>query len=154
MTKPMRDVRAAPCLAEGGDMGALMRATDWSKTSLGPVEHWPQALRTSVSTCLNCAFPILLWWGPDLVMLYNDDYRKLVGERHPRALGQRGRDCWPEIWHILGPSLDRVMTAGRTARAENFQMLLERKGYAEECYFSFSCSPIRAEDGSVGGVFN
>ena len=83
---------------DGGELGALMRALDWSKTPLGPVEAWPQSLLTSVSTCLDCAFPILIWWGPELVMLYNDEYRAILGsEKHPAALGAPGRDVWPEL---------------------------------------------------------
>src|SRR6185369_13107881 len=97
----------------GGEMGALMRATDWGRTALGPVEKWPQSLRTTVSTCLNSRFPILVWWGPDLVKLYNDAYRPMLGDKHPRSMGQRGRECWPEIWHIIGPMLEGVLRHGR-----------------------------------------
>src|SRR5689334_7087693 len=124
-------------------MGALMRAHDWAKTPLGPLETWPQSLRTSVSTCLNCAFPILIWWGPELVMLYNDDYRPILGDKHPASMGQRGRECWPEIWDVIGPMLRGVIEAGEATRAEDLLLLLERSGYPEECYFSFSYSPIR-----------
>lgn len=86
-------------------MGELMRSLDWSLTPLGPVERWPQSLRTSISICLNSRFPILIWWGPDLVKLYNDAYREILGAKHPAAMGARGRDVWPEIWHIIGPML-------------------------------------------------
>ena len=74
-------------------MGALMRSHDWSKTPLGPVGSWPQSLRTSVSTCLNSRFAIVIWWGPDLVMLYNDAYRDIIASKHPAALGRPGREC-------------------------------------------------------------
>lgn len=87
------DASAMAFLAGDSEMGALMRATDWSKTPLGAVESWPQSLRTSVSTCLNCAFPILIWWGADLSMLYNDDYRLIIEDKHPTALGQKGRSA-------------------------------------------------------------
>jgi PAS domain S-box-containing protein len=141
-------------LAGGGEMGALMRATAWATTPLGPLANWPQSLRTSVSTCLNCAFPILLWWGPDLVMLYNDEYRTILGTaKHPRALGRPGRETWPEIWHIIGPMLDGVLARGDATRARDLLLMLERNGYPEECYFSFSYSPIRDESGGIGGVF-
>lgn len=143
----------ATFLSGGGDMGERMRSLDWNSTPLGPVQDWPQSLRTSVSTCLNCAFPILIWWGPELAMLYNDDYRPILGDKHPRALGQMGRECWPEIWEVIGPMLHGVLEQGVAARAEDLQLLLNRSGYIEECYFSFSYSPIRDESGGVAGVF-
>jgi signal transduction histidine kinase len=140
--------------AGGGKMGALMRSIDWSTTPLGPVENWPQSLRTSVSICLASHFPMLIWWGPELVMLYNDAYRPMLGAtKHPAAMGQRGRECWPEIWHIIGPMLEGVLTEGQATWSENQLLLLDRNGYIEECYFTFSYSPIRDETGGVGGVF-
>jgi len=135
-------------------MGALMRSLDWSKTPLGPVEKWPQSLRTSVSICLSSRYPMLIWWGPELVMLYNDAYRPMLGSiKHPQAMGQRGSECWPEIWDIIGPMLESVMTTGTATWSANQMLLLERNGYPEECYFTFSYSPIRDETGGVGGVF-
>ena len=135
-------------------MGALMRALDWSKTPLGPVSAWPQSLLTSVSTCLDCAFPILIWWGPELVMLYNDEYRPILGsEKHPSALGSPGRQVWPELWDVIGPMLGQVVSAGQATRSRDLLLLMNRHGYQEETYFSFSYSPIRDETGGVGGVF-
>ncbi len=130
-----------------------MRATNWGSTPLGEPSAWPQSLRTSVSTCLNCSFPILIWWGPELVKLYNDAYATILGAKHPSALGARGRDVWPEIWDVIGPMLDRVITKGEATPADDLMLMLERHGYAEECYFSFSYSPIREESGGIGGVF-
>ena len=140
-------------LMDGGEMGALMRSLDWSRTALGPVESWPQSLRTSASTCLNCAFPILLWWGADLVMLYNDEYVPILGVKHPAAMGQPGAACWPEIWDVVGPMLRQVLQTGQATRSRDLLLILNRAGYDEECYFSFSYSPIRDETGGVGGVF-
>lgn len=141
-------------LAGGGEMGALMRSIDWSKTPLGAVEHWPQSLRTSVSICLSSRYPMLIWWGSELVMLYNDAYRPILGStKHPMAMGQRGSECWPEIWNIIGPMLESVMTTGTATWSTNQMLPLERNGYPEECYFTFSYSPIRDETGGVGGVF-
>ena len=140
-------------LEGGGEAGALMRSMDWSKTALGPVESWPQSLRTTVSTCLNSRFPILVWWGPEFVKIYNDAYRPMLGNKHPRAMGQRGRECWPEIWHIIGPMLEGVLGEGQPTWSENQFLPLERHGFAEECYFTFSYSPIRDESGGIGGVF-
>jgi signal transduction histidine kinase/FixJ family two-component response regulator len=140
--------------ASEGEMGALMRSLDWSKTPLGPVEHWPQSLRTSVSICLSSRHPMLIWWGPELVMIYNDAYRPILGSiKHPAAMGQRGSECWPEIWNIIGPMLEGVMTTGTATWSTNQLLPLERNGYPEECYFTFSYSPIRDETGGVGGVF-
>lgn len=141
-------------LMGGGEMGALMRAVDWSVTPLGPVADWPQSLRTAVSICLASRFPMLIWWGPDLVMLYNDAYRPILGAmKHPAAMGQRGAACWPEIWDIIGPMLTGVLTHGEATWSEDQLLLLDRNGYVEECYFTFSYSAIRDESGGVGGVF-
>jgi PAS domain S-box-containing protein len=141
-------------LAGGGELGACARALDWSRTPLGPVAHWPQSLKTSVSICLNSRFPVLIWWGPELVKIYNDAYRPLIGAKHPWALGSPGREVWPEIWDIIGPMLGQVMDRGEATISEDLLLLLERNGYGEECYFSFSYSPIRDEAGQVGGVFS
>jgi PAS domain S-box-containing protein len=140
-------------LSGGGELGKLMRAKDWSSTPLGPPETWPQSLRTSVSTCLNCSFPILIWWGPELVKIYNDAYAEIIAEKHPWALGSPGREVWPEIWDTIGPMLSRVVEAGEAFPANDLRLDLQRKGYPEECYFSFSYSPIRDESGRVAGVF-
>ncbi|MES2223026.1 MAG: PAS domain-containing protein [Acidobacteriota bacterium] len=140
-------------LAGGGEMGARVRALDWSKTPLGPISKWPQSLKTSVSTCLNSRFPMLIWWGPELVKIYNDAYQPLIGIKHPWALGCPGREVWPEIWNIIGPMLEQVIERGEATVSTDLLLLLERGGYAEECYFSFSYSPIRDESGRVGGVF-
>jgi len=140
------------CLAGGGDMGALMRARDWSETTLGPVADWPQTLCTAVSICLNSRYPMLIWWGQDLVMLYNDAYRPMLGStKHPRALGQSGQEVWPEIWSIIGPMLEGVLQRGEATWSEDQLLLLDRNGYLEECYFTFSYSPLR--NVNVDGVF-
>ena len=140
-------------LGGGGEMGELMRRREWASTPLNEPAHWPQSLRTSVSTCLNCAFPILLWWGRELVMIYNDEYIPILGAKHPAALGQAGAACWPEIWDVIGPMLGQVLEKGEPTRSRDLLLTLARKGFPEECYFSFSYSPIRDESGDVGGVF-
>lgn len=151
--EPSTDLTGYECLAGGGEMGAYMRSLNWSRTPLGPVKDWPQSLRTSVSTCLNSRFAILIWWGPELVMLYNDAYREIIASKHPAAMGRPGRECWPEVWHIIGPMLEGVVQRGEATWSSDLLLLLERRGYAEECYFTFSYSPIRDESGGVGGVF-
>ena len=134
------------------EMAQRMRALDWSRTSLGPVDQWPQSLRTSVSTCLDCAFPIILWWGPELTILYNDEYSQFLGPKHPAALGQPGLKVWAEIADVIGPMLSQVYEHGQATRSRDLLLHIDR-GYPEEAYFSFSYSPIHAEGGKVGGIF-
>jgi His Kinase A (phospho-acceptor) domain/PAS fold len=134
------------------EMAQRMRELDWSKTPLGPASEWPQSLRTSVSTCLNCAFPIVLWLGSELTLLYNDEYKPILGPKHPAALGQPGAQVWAEVWDVIGPMLSQVMTRDEATRSRDMLLHIDR-GSPEEAYFSFSYSPIRAESGKVGGVF-
>jgi signal transduction histidine kinase len=142
-------------LSGGGEMGERMRSLDWSQTPLGRPEGWPQSLRTAVSLCLSSRSPILLWWGKDLVELYNDDYRPVLGAtKHPKALGARGRAIWPEIWDIIGPMLESVMRDGVATLRTDQQLFLDRNGYLEESYFTYGYSPIRDESGGIGGVFS
>ncbi|RKG74877.1 ATP-binding protein [Corallococcus terminator] len=141
-------------LAGGGEMGALMRSMDWSTTPLGPVAGWPQSLRTAVSTCINSAFPMMLFWGPELVKLYNDGYRPMLGSKHPQAMGCAGQEVWAEAWDFIGPLAEKVRTEARPHWAENQLLLMERHGFIEETYFTFSYSPIRDESGGVGGVLD
>jgi hypothetical protein len=141
-------------LGGGGEMGARIRAFDWSGTTLGPISSWPQSLKTSVSICLNSRFPMILWWGRELTILYNDPYIPALGHKHPRlALGQPGKACWAEVWDIIEPLLDRVLRQGEANWAEDLRLFINRKGYLEECYFTFSYSPIRDETGGIAGVF-
>jgi PAS domain S-box-containing protein len=135
------------------EMARRMRALDWSQTALGPVERWPEALRTSVSTCLECAFPIVLWWGRELSILYNDEYIPMLGPaKHPSALGRPGAEVWTEIWDVIDPMLSQVMRTGEPTRSRDLLLHIDR-GYPEEAYFSFSYSPIHGDDGTVVGVF-
>ncbi len=151
---PCSEVTALKEIFPGdSEMAQRMRDLDWTKTSLGPVDRWPQSLRTSVSTCLDCAFPILIWWGPQLTMLYNDEYKTILGPvKHPAALGESGAKVWPEIWDVIHPMLSQVMTEGQATRSRDLLLNIDR-GFVEEAYFSFSYSPIRAEGGTIGGIF-
>ncbi len=106
-----------------------------------------------MSLCLNSRFAIIVWWGRDLTVLYNDAYAPFLGIKHPEALGRPGREVWREIWDIVGPMLEGVMERGEATRSDDLLLLLERHGYPEECYFTFSYSPIRDESGQVAGVF-
>lgn len=137
-----------------GELGARFAAHDWSLTPLGPISEWPQALRTAASICLTSRFPILLCWGPEYVMIYNDGYRPILGQtKHPKALGSPGKEVWPEIWDVIGPMLDSVMQTGSATWSRDQRLLLDRNGYLEECYFTFSYSPITTDSGDIGGVF-
>ena len=140
-------------LSNGGEMGERMRSFDWSESALGPVDSWPQSLRTSISTCINSRFAIVVWWGRELTILYNDAYRAILGSKHPHALGRPGQEVWSEIWHIIGPMLTGVMDRGEATWSDDLLLELERDGYLEEGYFTFSYSPIHDESGGIGGVF-
>jgi PAS domain S-box-containing protein len=143
---------SADFLAGGGEMGALMRSYDWSLTPLGRPANWPQSLRTAVRLLLNTNHPMFIWWGPDLIQFYNDAYRQTMGpERHPHALGQGGRECWAEIWHIIGPQIDQVMDGGGATWHENQLVPVTRYGRLEQVYWTYGFSPIDEDDG-VGGV--
>lgn len=142
-------------LAGGGHLGALMRAHDWSTSPLGSPEKWPDALKMSVSICLNSRFPMVLWWGPQFIMLYNDAWRPVLGRtKHPQGLGRPGVESWPEIWDIIGEQLRGVLERGSASWSEDLLLVLERHGYREEAYFTYSYSPIKHSDGTIGGVFS
>ena len=143
---------SADFLAGGGEMGALTRAYDWSATPLGKPETWPQSLRTAVRILLNTNHPMFIWWGPELIQFYNDAYRQTMGpERHPSALGQRGRECWEEIWPIIGPQIEQVMSGGGATWHENQLVPVTRHGRLEQVYWTYGYSPIDEGD-RVGGV--
>jgi signal transduction histidine kinase len=156
----MRNDGADAAFAEGafagkGEMAGLIRATDWSRSPLGPVETWPQSLTTAVSICLGSRHPIVLWWGPERWMFYNDGYRPMLGaHKHPQFLGARGRDCWAEIWDVIGPMMEQVIATGEATWSEDLFLPMMRSGYLEETYFTFSYSPIRDETGKPSGIFN
>jgi hypothetical protein len=142
------------CLAGGGEMGASMRALDWSTTPVGPVSDWPQSLRTAVSICLGSGHPIEIWWGPQYVRFYNDAYRPILGSgKHPQFLGRPGQECWFEIWDEIGPMLDGVRETGIATFSENYPLMVTRNDEIEEVYFTFSYGPLRDETGGVGGIF-
>jgi DNA-binding NtrC family response regulator/signal transduction histidine kinase len=139
--------------AGGGDMGARMRAVDWSTTVLGSVEQWPQSLRACVRIMLGAGHPMLISWGADYTMLYNDAYGVAVGNKHPAALGRSCREVLAEAWDFIGPRFDTVFKHGQPISTLTHQLFtFNRNNYLEECYFAFSYSPIPDDDGDVGGV--
>jgi signal transduction histidine kinase/DNA-binding response OmpR family regulator len=134
------------------EMARRMRALDWSKTALGPVANWPTSLKTTVGVLLGNRFPMCLFWGAELTNINNDAYRPILGEKHPASLGASGREIWKEIWHILGPQAEGVLGGGPATWNEHLLLPMNRRGYVEETYFTFSYSPVPADDGRVGGV--
>jgi signal transduction histidine kinase/DNA-binding response OmpR family regulator len=142
-----------PWLAGGGEMGERIRRLDWGATPLGPIATWPETLRRAISMALPSKAQICLFWGPELVKLYNDAYIPVLGQKHPRVLGLPGDQVWPEVWHQLGPLLEGVVRTGEAFKAEDLLFLLERHGFTEETYFDVSYDPVRDDAGHVDGVF-
>lgn len=141
-------------LAGGGEMGERIRAYDWSSTSVGAIETWPQSLKTTLSIIVNSNFPMFLWWGDDLVQFYNDAYRKILGVdgRHPGALGQTAEKCWPEVWNSISPLIDQVTKKGESVYIEDLMLPLYRNGKMGDAYWTFGYSPVKDEAEKVAGV--
>ncbi len=137
----------------GGELGSLMKDIDWAKTSLGPVENWPQNLKTCVRIVLTSRQPMFVWWGDELINLYNDAYKAIVGGKHPGALGQPAHIVWSEIWDQVGPRAESAMRANEGTYDEALLLIMERYGYREETYYTFSYSPVPNDQGGTGGIF-
>lgn len=130
----------------------MLQAPTLSSTPLGPPERWPAQLRAIASPLLASRLPFLIMWGPELLMLYNDSYATLIGDKHPEALGRSAREVFPEIWDVIGPMFEGVFQTGEATSSQDQLLKLHRHGFVEECYFTFSYSPIRNEDGGVAGI--
>jgi PAS domain S-box-containing protein len=139
-------------LIGGGEMGKLIREMDWSLTPLGPIESWPQSLKTAVRIMLTSRQPFWLGWGEQLIKLYNDPYKAIAGGKHPAALGQPAAVVWREIWDQIGPMLETAMGGVEGTYVEEQLLIMERHGYREETYYTFSYSPIPNDEGGVGGI--
>lgn len=139
-------------LVDGGEVGALMRAHDWSRSPLGSPDSWPQSLRAVVGLLLNSKFPMFLAWGAELGFLYNDAYAEILGAKHPKALGGRFQTIWSEIWSDILPIIEQAM-GGQAVYHENLALTMNRTGHDEETWFTFSYSPVRDESGQVAGMF-
>jgi len=135
-----------------GEMASLMRAKDWTQTPLGPVESWPEALRVAVRILLTSKFDMWLGWGKDVSFLYNDAYRPTLGKKHPASLAAPTRELWAEIWPDIEPLIRQVYERGEATWSEAMPLLLDRNGYLEETYHTFSYSPVFEEGGTVGGL--
>jgi PAS domain S-box-containing protein len=153
-TSAQSQVDPQELFAGGGEMGALMRRTDWAATRLGPVDRWSPALRMMVKILLANRFPMLLWWGPDFCQLYNDAYRPILGTKHPQFLGQPVRECWNEIWHILEPLIRTPFEGGPATWMEDILLEINRHGFMEETHFTIAYSPVPDESAprGIGGV--
>ncbi|MEO6778771.1 MAG: ATP-binding protein [Gemmatimonadaceae bacterium] len=148
------DKSAAALFSGPGEMSARCRAFDWASSPLGPVSGWSQSLRTIVSTLLESRHPMFLWWGPDLIQIFNDGYRPSFGTsgRDLAALGARGREHWAEIWDIIGPQIAQVLTTGEATWHEDHLVPIDRNGVIDDVYWTYGYSPVRDDDGSISGV--
>ncbi|HEY4324273.1 MAG TPA: PAS domain S-box protein [Mucilaginibacter sp.] len=141
-------------LVGGGEMAALTRDKDWSETPVGDPETWPQSLKTTLGIILNSKFPMFLWWGPELICFYNDAYRPSLGRngKHPFILGMPAKEAWPEIWDIIKPLIDQVLSGGEATWNEDALIPIYRNGKIRDVYWTFSYSPVHDESGNVAGV--
>ena len=145
--------RSGQFLQGGGECAECARSLDWASTPLGPLDDWPASLKTAAAITLGSRFGMCMFWGPELIAIYNDAYAPMLGGKHPQAMGMPLREVWPEIWDQIGPMIDGVVHAGEATWSEDQMLVLERDGFAEEAYFTFSFSPVRDETGDVAGVF-
>ncbi len=139
-------------LSGGGEMGTLMRAHDWSTTPLGPARDWPQSLKTAIRIMLLSRQPIWIGWGEELLYFYNDSYQSIIGGKHPWALAKPTAEVWREIWDDIGPMLETAMRGHEGTYVEEQLLIMERNGYPEETYYTFSYTPIPDDDGTPGGI--
>jgi PAS domain S-box-containing protein len=152
--EPLNAARLEGLLSGGGEMGERIRTVNWSKTPLGPIDSWSTALLTTVRILLANRFPILLWWGPEYISIYNDAYIPILGKKHPWALGQPVTEVWKEIWHILQPLVDTPFRGGPATWDDDIMLEMNRYGFTEETHFTIAYSPVPDESapGGIGGV--
>ena len=143
---------SSPAPSVTGEMGERVRTFDWSRTPLGPMDRWPQSLRTLVDMLLAHPLPMIVLWGPDLIQIYNDGYAEIAGQKHPTALGQPTRECWPEVWHFNAPLYERVLSRGESVLLEDQLFPIARHGVTEDAFFTLTYSPASDDCGRVGGV--
>lgn len=139
-------------LAGGGEVGKLLRQHDWTQTPLGHPANWPQSLKTAVRIMLTSRQPIWVGWGPELTYLYNDPYLSIIGGKHPDVIGKPVAEVWAEIWDDIAPLLEEAMNGESGTYSEEQLLIMERNGYPEETYYTFSYSPIPNDDGAPGGI--
>ena len=146
------DPERLPFLSGGGEMGQRLRSLNWSTSPLGPPHTWPKSLRTCVRIILTSTQPMFVWWGPELINLYNDAYKAIVGGKHPDALGQPASVVWREIWDQVGPRAASAIRDNAGTYDEALLLIMERNGYPEETYYTFSYSPVPNDDDVAGGL--
>jgi hypothetical protein len=142
----------APKISCTGAMAELVRGYCWTDTPLGAIASWPELLVDSVNLMLSNQFPSAIFWGPQLIQIYNDAYLSLIGEKHPRALGQPAQECWRESRHIAGPEIEAALVRGESAYREAVLIPVMREGTLQDAYWTYSCSPIFSDTGSIEGV--
>ena len=147
-----RATSAGDQLSGGGEMGGRLRAFDWTNSPLGEPQAWPRSLKTATRIMLTSRQPIWIGWGHDLIYLYNDPYKSIIGGKHPWALGRPACEVWREIWSEIGPMLDTAMGGVEGTYVEEQLLIMERNNYPEETYYTFSYSPIPDDDSSAGGI--
>ena len=140
-------------LSQGGPALELIRSIDWSRTSIGVPDKWSQSLRSALSICFNSNFPIAIYWGEDLVLMYNEAWSPIPGDKHPWAFGKTAIEVWPEIWKDIEPQFKKAFT-GIPGGSKDALLPMQRHGYTEECYFDFTFTPVYGESGKVEGIFN
>ena len=141
-------------LAAAGDLRRAYQEVDWAATPVGPAALWSPALRSALDLALNTRFPVTLFWGPEFVLVYNEAFVELIGDKHPAALGRPARVVFPEAWDTIGPMMHAVLAGNGATWVEDERVPLWRSGRLEECWFTFSYSPVRGEDGVIEGVLD
>lgn len=149
--------REKPTTATGrligsGEMAERVRAFDWESTAIGPVFEWTETLLGAVNMMLSASHPILLLCGPELILIYNDAFRPILTDRHPHAMGARGREFWTDVWPVVGQQLESVLHAGQTISFQNALVPILRNGKLEEAYFNYNYSPLFEPDGRIAGI--
>ena len=137
-----------------GEMPRRISEHDWASTPIGPIEDWPQSLRFAVNIALGSSFPTAIYWGPELRLLYNDAWAPIPADRHPWALGRPGAEVWADIWHLVGPEMERVLVTGEGFSTYDQMLPMERNGRPQETWWNYSFTPIRDEHGALVGILN
>ena len=130
------------------------RSIDWASTDLGPIKEWPSALRGMCNLIMASPHPAAMYWGPNFVAIYNEAYILLAGQKHPKLMGMRYSDAWSEIWHLLEETFSNALSTGQATMKDDDRLFIQRSGFLEETYFSWSIIPLVGDDGSVVGLYN
>ena len=150
---PRRSAHIPRGLRLVGEMGERIAEHDWDSTPVGRMARWPSSLKTSLSLCLASRYPMFLWWGRALTNFYNDAYAPILGARHPDALGRNAAEIWRDIWPVIGVQVEAVLATGEATWNDSVPLQMERNGYLEETYFTFSYSPAIDDRGDIAGIF-